>query len=62
MLAELLTIDSATLTRTLAPLARRGWIRGERLRDRFGSDRWTRLLNDLASITGAAHADDPASL
>ena len=93
-LAELLAIDSATLTRTLAPLARRGWIRAERgddrreirweitpnglrrmvaashawkraqlrLRDRLGSDRWTRLLNDLASITGAAHADDPASL
>jgi DNA-binding MarR family transcriptional regulator len=93
-LAELLAIDSATLTRTLAPLARRGWIRAERgedrrqirweitptglrrmvagshawkraqqrVRDRVGSDRLARLLNDLAVITGAAHADDPASV
>jgi len=93
-LAELLAIDSATLTRTLAPLARKGWIRAERgedrrqirweitptglrrmvtgshawkraqqrVRDRVGSDRWARLLNDLAVITGAAHADDPASV
>src|SRR5437773_6312731 len=33
-LGELLAIDSATLTRTLAPLARRGWIRAERGADR----------------------------
>ena len=44
-LGELLAIDSATLTRTLAPLARRGWIRAER-----GADRRERRLPEAASV------------
>ena len=33
-LGDVLAIDSATLSRTLAPLERRGWIRSERGEDR----------------------------
>lgn len=37
-LGEILSLDSTTLTRTLAPLAREGWVRG-----RPGADRRERL-------------------
>lgn len=49
-LAELLEIDSTTLTRTLAPLRRKGWLRSE-----AGSDR--RELRLSLTRAGKRHYD-----
>jgi DNA-binding MarR family transcriptional regulator len=54
-LANLLAIDSATLTRTLAPLARRGWIRAERGVDRR-QIRWEITTTGQRRLVGASHA------
>ena len=54
-LGELLAIESATLTRTLAPLARRGWIRAERGADRR-ERRWQVTTTGLRRLVGATHA------
>ena len=54
-LGQLLAIDSATLTRTLAPLARRGWIRAERGADRR-QIRWEVTATGLRRLVAATHA------
>ena len=54
-LAELLAIDSGTLTRTLAPLARKGWIRAERGADRRQL-RWEVTPTGLRRLAAGSHA------
>lgn len=54
-LGDLLALDSATLTRTLAPLGRRGWIRAERGEDRR-EIRWELTPTGLRRLVAASHA------
>lgn len=54
-LGALLAIESATLSRTLAPLAQRGWIRGERGVDRRQL-RWEITTTGLRHLVRATHA------
>lgn len=72
-LAEILAIDSTTLTRTLAPLARQGWVRsrpGVDRRERLWSlrpagkrqlqralPRWERVQQSVRSRIGLQHWD-----
>jgi DNA-binding MarR family transcriptional regulator len=53
-LGDFLALDSATLTRTLAPLARRGWIRAERGADRR-QIRWEITHTGLRRLVAASH-------
>jgi len=54
-LSEFLGIESTTLTRTLAPLERRGWIRGAEGEDRR-QIRWTITTTGLRRLVAATHA------
>ena len=54
-LGEFLGIESTTLTRTLAPLERRGWIRAAEGDDRR-QIRWTITPTGLRRFVAASHA------
>jgi DNA-binding MarR family transcriptional regulator len=54
-LGELLGIDTATLTRTLAPLERRGWVRADEGTDRRQT-RWSLTPVGLRRLVAASHS------